>query len=208
MLHEKFLHLKDKNSKKFIQKQVENLKDIDPRKFYQKIKILGDRLGETSVKKFTIPKYVDQNFTPKECADLIARHFSSISQEYAPINVEKLPDRVKLKLNTETDIPYIEPHQVYQKFRSRKFKMSSVPGDLPPKIKREFQAELAEPAANIFNSILTSSEYPRQWVKEYVTPIPKVSNVESEDDLRNISLTADLSKDFENFIAEWLEPYI
>ena len=55
MLHEKFLNLKDKNSRKFIQKQVENLKDIDPRKFYQKIKILGDRLGETSIKKFTIP---------------------------------------------------------------------------------------------------------------------------------------------------------
>ena len=32
--------------------------------------------------------------------------------------------------------------------------------------------------------------------------------VESEDDLRHISLTADLAKDLENFIADWLEPYI
>ena len=62
--------------------------------------------------------------------------------------------------------------------------------------------------ANIFNSITKSGQYPRQWVKESVTPIPKVPNVESEDDLRNISLTADLSKDYENFIADWLEPYL
>ena len=41
-----------------------------------------------------------------------------------------------------------------------------------------------------------------------MTPIPKVSPPETEDDLRNISLTADLSKDYENFLAEWLLPYI
>ena len=40
------------------------------------------------------------------------------------------------------------------------------------------------------------------------TPIPKVPNVSSEDDLCNISLTADLSKDYENFIAKWLEPLL
>ena len=45
-------------------------------------------------------------------------------------------------------------------------------------------------------------------MKESVTPIPKVPNVESEDDLRNISLTADLSKDYENFMVDWLEPYL
>ena len=35
-----------------------------------------------------------------------------------------------------------------------------------------------------------------------------MDNVQTENDLRNISLTADLSKDFENFIADWLKPYI
>ena len=50
--------------------------------------------------------------------------------------------------------------------------------------------------------------YPRQWVTETVTPIPKVDMVESEDDIRNISLTEDLSKDFEKFLIDWLEPYV
>ena len=86
--------------------------------------------------------------------------------------------------------------------------MCSVAGDIPPKLKREFFVELASPVSNIFNCITKSGEYPRQWVKESVTPIPKVPNIESLDDLRNISLTADLSKDYENFIVEWLQPYL
>ena len=50
--------------------------------------------------------------------------------------------------------------------------------------------------------------YPRQWVSETVTPIPKTDMVETEDDIRNISLTADMSKDFEKFLIDWLEPYV
>ena len=83
-----------------------------------------------------------------------------------------------------------------------------MPGDIPSKLKKEFFVELATPVADLFNSITRSGEYPRQWVIEYATPIPKVSPVESEDDLRPISLTADLSKDYENFLMEWLEPYV
>ena len=86
--------------------------------------------------------------------------------------------------------------------------MSSVTGDIPPQLKREFNVEFAVPVAEIFNSITKSGAYPRQWVKEFIIPIPKVPIVESEDDLRNISLTADLSKDYESFIADWLEPYV
>ena len=203
MLHHKFLQLKTKNSKKYIQKEVEALRTTDPRKFYQRIKKIGDRLGENKMNNFIVPKYEEQNLNPKECANLIAQHFSSISQEYTPIKVDLLPDRVKQKiLSNQGNPPVIEPHKVYEKFKSRKFKLSSIPGDIPPKLKREFQVEIAGPVADIFNSITKSGEYPRQWVKEFVTPIPKVTNVESEDDLRNISLTADLSKDYENFIAE------
>ena len=43
---------------------------------------------------------------------------------------------------------------------------------------------------------------------EYVTPILKVTPTDTEEDLRNISLTSDLSKDYENFLAKWLMPYI
>ena len=83
-------------------------------------------------------------------------------------------------------------------------KNSSIPWDIPKKLKKEFVPELAKPLAHIFNTITRTGEYPRQWVTEFVTPIPKVTLPETEDDLRNISLTADLSKNYEQFLADWL----
>ena len=87
-------------------------------------------------------------------------------------------------------------------------KKSTVPGDIPAAIKKEFRPELAVPAANIFNSINQTGLYPRQWVREFVTPVPKVTLPESEDDLRPISLTADLSRDYNKLLVSWLIPYI
>ena len=133
------------------------------------------------------------------------------SQEFPPINAESLPNRVKEKIfhpDVEKGAPTIEEHVVYEKLKKRKLKNSSVPGDIPKKLKKEFLPELAKPASFIFNCITKSGTYPRQWITEYVTPIPKIHPPETEDDLRNISLTADLSKDYENFLSEWLMPYI
>ena len=79
---------------------------------------------------------------------------------------------------------------------------------MPPKIKKEFYVEIAEPVTKIFNSILQSGIYPKQWLVEYVTPIKKTKLAETEDDLRPISLTSDLSRDFNKFLAEWLLSYI
>ena len=62
--------------------------------------------------------------------------------------------------------------------------------------------------ADIFNCINQTGEYPRQWVMEYITPVPKVQHPETEDDLRPISLKADLSRDYNKMLAGWLWPYI
>ena len=100
----------------------------------------------------------------------------------------------------------LEEYEIYENLRKRKQKKSSVPKDIPHKLKKEFLPELAKPISFIFNSISKSGIYPKQWLSEFVTPIPKVSPPESEDDLRNISLTADLSKNYEYILAEWLKP--
>ena len=49
---------------------------------------------------------------------------------------------------------------------------------------------------------------PRQWVKVYQIPIPKVHPPTCEDDLRNISKTSFFSKCFEAFLADWLLPIV
>ena len=83
-----------------------------------------------------------------------------------------------------------------------------MPGDLPKKIIQEFSCELAYPMTIIYNSILQTLEYPRQWVVEYQIPLPKSKNPSSEDELRNIAKTSFFSKQFESFLSGWLLPIV
>jgi len=50
---------------------------------------------------------------------------------------------------------------------------STLPIDLPYKLRKEFAPELAVPLTNIFNSCLKEGKYPAMWKYEWVTPIPK-----------------------------------
>ena len=164
-LHNQFLKMKAENSKKYIENEIEILRHSNPRQFYQRIKKVGERLGECNEKGFTIPSHAEKGLSKEEEANKIANYFSQISREFEPININRFPQRVKEKL-LDKDIlnnaKIIEDFEVYEKFKSRKLKRSSVPGDIPPVLKKEFYVELAAPAANIFNSITISVEYPRQ----------------------------------------------
>ena len=68
--------------------------------------------------------------------------------------------------------------------------------------------ELISPVTKIYNEITRSKEFPRAWVIEQQTPIPKVKPVSSIDDLRNISGTPFFSKQYESFVSDWLLPIV
>jgi hypothetical protein len=67
---------------------------------------------------------------------------------------------------------------------------------------------LSTPVTIIFNSILATFQYPRQWVIEHQVPLPKVTPPASEDELGNISKTVFFSKVFESFFSDWLLPIV
>ena len=85
---------------------------------------------------------------------------------------------------------------------------SSVKRDLKVPLVERFAVELAHPVTKIFNRITATLQYPRQWVMEEQTQIPKVYPPQSEDNIRNISKTAFLSKCYESFIGDWLLPIV
>ena len=109
--------------------------------FYKKIKSVGCRQGECSNDSFSLSSHVEENLDPTAAAERIAEHFSSISKEYPPLNPLLLPDRVKSKLfhpDVEKEAPQLEEFEVYEMLKRRKLKSSSVPGDIPTKLKKEF----------------------------------------------------------------------
>ena len=205
----------EKASEKFLRKNVDSLKTSNPGQAYNVLKKMGALPGECDEgSSFTLPSH--ENLNPLESAEKIAEHFSRISREFPPLNMETLPDRVKQKLNnpeSESVIPIIMEHDVHKKIMSANKPKSGVPGDLPRRLVSEFGPELATPMCKIFKSILQSSKqgavkWPNSWKLEFGTPLQKVSDPQSEIDLRIISLTSFFSKVMEKFVVEWLMYYI
>ena len=141
----------------------------------------------------------------------MAKAFSSVSQEIEALNLESLPKRVKDKIETINleEIPKLRPETVHKKMEKKKIKMSMTPDDIHPRISKEFAPFLAAPIADLFNTILLTGHYPRQWVTEYITPIPKsAESLETEADIRPITIIPNTAKLFNSFIADWLQPII
>ena len=44
-----------------------------------------------------------------------------------------------------------------------------MPGEMPARLRQEFNVELAEPASIIFNNIAQSAIWPQTWKDEYET---------------------------------------
>ena len=193
----------------YLNKNLENLREAEPGKAFSILKRLGAKPGEgTDSGTFSLPQHESESLSDEQAAERIAGHFAAISQEFPPLNPQLLPARVKAKLQSCTLPPNVSEFDVYQKMKAAKKPRSGVPSDLPKLLTKEFLPELAAPVSRIINSMLVSGEWPSQWKIEQVIPIPKVTNPETEDDLRPISLTPFFSKVTEHFIVTWLLNFI
>ena len=201
-----------KAAQAYLDKNVQSLKEDDPGRAYTNLKKMAAQPGDgSSESNFTLLSHLSENLSCQESVERIAQHFSQISQEFPPLNIDSLPVKVKAKISAPImpdQLPDIPDHLVYQKIKSSKKPRSGVPRDLPRRIVKEFAPELAKPAGKILRSIVTSGQWPKQWRTEFGTPIQKQQNPISEDHLRIISLTPYLSKVCEQFVIIWLLEHI
>ena len=206
-------------AKKFLKKSMDTLRESNPGKAYCVLKKMGAQPGDCiDSNTFTLPNHESESLTVLQSCERIAQHFATISQEYPALDINLLPERVKIKLQASQQSrktsgsvevpPTVTEFETFRKISSTKKPRSGVPTDLPKLIVKEFSPELALPVSRIINSILSTGEWPRQWKLEHVTPIGKVPTPETEDDLRPISLTPFFSKVTEQFIVMWLMEYI
>jgi len=201
-----FEKLKLEEIQKYKEKIFSEVEEGKRGSIYPALKKLGLRPGSESETWFVLPSHQNRRINSTESAELIADHFSQISQEFEPLKVENLPKATQEYLNHMSfcQTPVLSTYQVYERIKKSKKPMSQVPGDLHPKLVKSFPDLLVEPVTAIYNEITETSVYPKQWKKEYQIPLPKVEIPESEDDLRNIAKTAFFSKVYESFVADWL----
>ena len=128
------------------------------------------------------------NLNNKEAAQKIGEHFATISCQYSPVDNTQLPCYLPAPAP-----PQVEEHIVYQKIKHLKKTKSTLPIDIPDKLRQACAAELAGPLTDIYNECLNQSQYPKLWKHEWVTPAPKISHPKQIKDLRKISGTSDYS---------------
>ena len=177
---------------------------------YPALKKMGVRPGDSTNAGFRLPGHAELNLSSAQSAEVIAEHFSCISQEYSPLKIQNLLPNVKcfLKNNDQNVAPKLSTSEVEARILKAKKPNGLVPGDLPKKLVKTCAATLAVPITIIFNRISCTADYPKQWKIEHQIALQKCSSPESEDDLRNIAKTPFNSKIYESFIGGWLLPII
>ena len=195
-LKSKFKKLKKSTIRSFYSGFVTDLKSINPGKWYKMAKKIGavDQMtgGDTQVESLS-------NYNNSECAQKIAQHFAAISNEYEPVDISQLPCYLPA-----LPPPQLEEYEVYERINRIKKTKSTLPIDIPDKLRQECSPHLAAPLTTIMNNCLTQSVYPTLWKQEWVTPAPKITNPQTISDLRKISCTSDYSKTFEGFLKDWI----
>ena len=167
-----------KEAKKYKDKITTEVKNGKRGSAYSLIRRLGDGPDDhRKSKTFSLPVFVDNNMSTQESANLLAEHFSKISQMSEPISIENCHPRLKDSIEKGKNYknkPILEEYQVFQKLLKAKKPKSSVPGDIPRKIMIEFTPEFSAPVTRIFNKITLSSTYPADWLREYQTPFKSI----------------------------------
>ena len=199
-------------SARYLEKNVNLIKGTNPAKAARILRTLGADPGNVQDKGFTLSNHQEAGLSVEEQRKEILQFFAKVSQEYLPLEEDRLPDEVREKISKgklpET-IPFLDHISIMEALRLTKHTMSKAPGDMPPSIRQEFYQWLAEPYRDILLEIVKSGQWPSQWKREFGTPIPKEKPpLESEEQLRVISITNKLSMTSEKFLLKWIWPYV
>ena len=130
-----------------------------------------------------------------------------------PLNLELFHPALRQALEdgrTSQKKPVLAQDQVYRKMKQVTKPKSSVNGDVPVPVLKQFTFEYAKPASAIFNKIIHSSQWPDQWKIEQTIVISRCKSKQPqiEDDLRTILKTQWLSKLLENILGDYILPAV
>ena len=78
--------------------KVESLKRSNPSEFFRRLKETRARPGEEKESSLKIQTHIEEDLSPEASANRIAKYFSDITKEIEPLDLSKLPRRVKEKL--------------------------------------------------------------------------------------------------------------
>ena len=183
------------SKKQFYNNIIKDLKKSMPAQWYSKLK----RLCSYDQQK-SDPIIVDsiKHLSDLEQAEIITDKFAKVSQEYDQLKTED----IKFPEFNDSQIPKFLPQEVSMYLQKVKVNKSVPPGDIPPKLIKQFAVPLSVPLCDIINSSIRLGKWSKLYKAESVTPVPKVFPPKGIEDLRNISGLLTFNKVAEKMIAE------
>ena len=181
--------------RKYKKDKIDDVLTSSDRQWYSKLK----RMTHFDQEKFE-PVQVEsiEGLSDQLQAEIIADSFSSISNEYKPIN----RDEINVPAYNVESIPIFYPYQVRQKLEKIKEKKASIPGDIPAIVIKRFADHLSFPLCNILNSCISQGHWPNMYKIEAITPIPKQFPPADVSMLRPISLLYFFERIMESLIGD------
>ena len=142
-----------------------------------------------------------EGLSDKDCAEAIAQSFAYVSQEYTPVDRAQLPAFLPAGRPEEVNV-----FQVIKNIKKLGKTKSTLPIDIPDRLRIECAVDLSETLADIFNSCLRAGSFPLMLRREWCTPVPKPKdrNLKTCDNVRKVASTSDFSKIFELFLRGWV----
>ena len=116
-LKEKFQQLHSKAAKDHLKRNVESLLKTKPGRAFSTLKRMGARPGEDiDGAEFQLPEFSGRDLTADQVADEIGNYFAAISQEFRPMELDRLPAEIRDETSTarEDQVPDITPGEVEQ----------------------------------------------------------------------------------------------
>ena len=121
----------------YYKNMVEDLKQTNMSQWYSKVKRMGgaDNRQENGE--------IDElhGLDIEEQADVIAKHYAEVSNEYDHHKTEDIPKNV---YDIKNPPPRIEAFKIHKRIQKMSKKKATVYGDIPMKIIKDFSVELAE----------------------------------------------------------------
>ena len=183
--------------KQFKSKMIDDILVAKSSQWYSKLKRMTnyEKRGAECIQVEQISQLSDD-----AQAEAIANNFSEISNQYQPLQRNK----IETPFIPSHSIPKFTPTKVRTYLQTIKTNKSSPPGDIPAKIIKEFAMFLSIPIADIINSGISLGEWPKIYKHETITPVPKQFPPETIDMLRPISNLLNFNKIMEKIICEMI----
>ena len=182
---------------KYYMNAVEKLKNTNSSRWWKEVKSLG---GLKSNGSWAHQLLSDVNPTFQDLAESYNQFHCGLTSHF-----EHWP-----KHSNEQELPVpgnllVDIGKVFSELKHLEITKSPGPDMIPNKILKIFAFEFAPLITDIFNTSMKQGIFPEQLKRSFVVLIPKVLPRSSiEDDLRLISLTAQVSKVMEGFVLESL----